>query len=126
MHYAYAYRFFGCLMAGLSGATLFTSCTTNSLTALSNQNIQAVSKIAQEAPAAETLTVGADPAAAPAAIVGTPNAPTTPVVSTTPSTATTPVVDQVAQEKPAQPAAAPVVLATVPAPPWRTAPPIRS
>lgn len=118
MHYANAYRFFGCLMAGLSGVTLFTSCTTNSLTALSNQNIQAVSKIAQEAPAAETLTVGADPAAAPAAIVGTPNAPTTPVVtplaSTTPSTATTPVVDQVAQEKPAQPAAAPVVLATVP------------
>jgi 3D (Asp-Asp-Asp) domain-containing protein len=116
MHYANAYRFFGCLVATLSGAALFTSCTTTSLTALSNQNIQAVSKIAEEAPAAETLTVGAQPegtAAAPgsATIVG---APATPVVTPLSAPTTAPVVDQVAQEKPAAPAAAPVVLATVP------------
>jgi 3D (Asp-Asp-Asp) domain-containing protein len=116
MHYANAYRFFGCLVAALSGATLFTSCTTTSLTALSNQNIQAVSKIAEEAPAAETLTVGAQPegtAAAPgsATIVG---APATPVVTPLSAPTTAPVIDQVAQEKPAAPAAAPVVLATVP------------
>lgn len=119
MHYANAYRFFGCLVAALSGAICFTSCTTTSLTALSNQNIQAVSKIAEEAPAAETLTVGAQPeGTAAATIVGAPTAPATPVVTplaaTAPSTAPMPVVDQVAQEKPAAPAAAPVVLATVP------------
>lgn len=116
MHYANAYRFFGCLVAALSGVTLFTSCTTTSLTALSNQNIQAVSKIAEEAPAAETLTVGPQSegtAAAPgsATIVG---APATPVVTPLSAPTTAPVVDQVAQEKPAAPAAAPVVLATVP------------
>jgi 3D (Asp-Asp-Asp) domain-containing protein len=123
MHYANAYRFFGCLVAALSGATLFTSCTTNSLTALSNQNIQAVSKIAQEEPAAETLTVGSDAGAAPgsATIVGAPTAPAatdapavTPLAATASAPLPEPAVDQVAQEKPAQPAAAPVVLATVP------------
>lgn len=124
MHYANAYRFFGCLVIGTAGTLPFASCTTTSLTALSNQNIQAVSKIAQDEPAAETITVGAEPAAAgsaaPATIVGAPTASTAPTLPTTPtvtalsSPTVAPTTDAVAQERPAQPAAEPVLLAAVP------------
>lgn len=122
MHHANAYRIFGCLLAGFSGPFLFTSCTTTSLTALSNQNIEAVAKIAQETPAAETITVGdqsgstADtPPAESTTIVGAPSTPDTTINPTTLSgTPTSPVTDPVAQERPAAPAAEPVLLAAVP------------
>lgn len=129
MHYANADKIFGFLVIGAAGALLFTSCTTTNLTALSNQNIKAVSKIAQEEPATETITVGAQPAPVDApAIVGAPAVPTLPPTST--STVTVPtvtalvappvvplapvVVDAVAQEKPAPSATEPVLLAAVP------------
>jgi 3D (Asp-Asp-Asp) domain-containing protein len=116
MHYANAHRFFGCLVAGLAGVSLFTSCTTNSLTALSNQNIQAVSKIAQEKPATETITVGAQSEATSGSstIVGAPSPTANPAVASLSTPAAPPVIDQVAQEKPAQPATEPVLLAAVP------------
>jgi 3D (Asp-Asp-Asp) domain-containing protein len=119
MHYANAYSFFGCLMACMAGTLPFTSCTTTSLTALSNQNIQAVSKIAQEKPAAETITVGGQPTAVPVAttIVGAPAAPalpTTPTVTALTAPPAAAVSDPVAQKRPAKPAAEPVLLAAVP------------
>jgi 3D (Asp-Asp-Asp) domain-containing protein len=122
MHYANAYRTFGCLMAGLVGVSLFTSCTTNSLTALSNQNIRAVSKIAEEEPVAETISVGAQPDAEAQSLGSTTivGAPSTPSVTPLSAAVTVPPVDQVdqvaqvAQEKPLQPAAEPVLLAAVP------------
>jgi len=119
MHYANAYRFFGCLMVGIAGTLPFTSCTTTSLTSLSNQNIQAVSKIAQEKPAAETITVGAQPTAVPVSstIVGAPTdpaLPTTPTVTVLTAPPVAPVSDPVAQNRPGKPATEPVLLAAVP------------
>lgn len=129
MQYANAYRIVACLMAGFPGMTLFTSCTTTSLTALSNQNIEAVSRVARETPEVETLTLGEQPgsaeqasADASATIVGAPAVPgapaasgdqTTPALSPADPTAV-PQIDPVAVEKPADPAAEPVLLAAVP------------
>lgn len=113
MYYANAYRIFGCLMAGLSGVSLFTSCTTTSLTALSKQNIEAVAKIAEETPTAETITVGDQSESA--TVVGAPSAPGTSNSSTALSgSPATPQLEPVAQERPASPSADPVLLAAVP------------
>lgn len=125
MQYANVYRILGCLMAGFPGMTLLTSCTTTSLTALSNQNIEAVSRIARETPEVETLTLAEQPgsvedapAEASATIVGAPTAPGDPAASApAPSLADAtpaPQIDPVAVEKPAAPAAEPVLLAAVP------------
>ena len=101
MQYRKAYRFFGWLVMGLAGTLLFTSCnTTSTVSAFSNQNVNAVAKVTQKAPSTETITVG-DPATAQPTSIG-------PV-----ETLTAPPVDQVAQVKPT-PASAPIVLASVP------------
>jgi len=94
---------------GLSGCT----ATTTNLTALSNQNIQAVAKIAKEEPGTETLRVGAGPST-----VSEPGAVVAPApsgqIAGIPAQPASP--DPVAIERPAveKPSGNPVVLASVP------------
>lgn len=116
MQYTKAYRFFSGLVVGLAGTLPFASCTsTSNLTALSNQNVKAVAKIAQEKPAAETITVTATPGDTTRAATVAP--PAVPSGETIPS----PPVDQVAQVKPAS-SSTPVLLASVPRTPVENRP----
>lgn len=111
---------FAALPLLFAGFLPFASCTsTSSLTALSNQNINAVAKIAQEEQdsARETLVVGAEaPATAPADSPAAP--PLTPVpsdrIAGLPEAPAQPApADPVALPKP-EPTTPPAVLASVP------------
>jgi 3D (Asp-Asp-Asp) domain-containing protein len=125
------------LFLASAGALTFVGCAgTTNLTALSNQNVKAVAKIAEEEKAAETLTVEAAPitppgqAAVPAASTpaapGTPASPGTPVpvsqiVGTTDQPAQIAPNDPVAIPKP-KPTATPVTLSSVPRTPVENRP----
>ncbi len=138
MHHASAYRFLGLLLTGLTGVSLFTSCTTHSVTALSSQSAPAVAKVSQVEPVGEMLSAvegtetGVPAPAAVSVATAVPEAAPEPAeaISEKPSVTlaegiTAPVLDQAnatAQEPSVAPAAEPVVLATVPRTPVSSRP----